>query len=184
MTQTSLKNSQVFLALDAGLAAKRHYPSINWNTSFSLYDIQYNYMIANEYTDGEQFVKDRNQAKSILVRESELEELVKIVGMDGLDNKDRLMLEIAKSLREDFLQQNGFDPVDTYCEFNKMKSMLRAIISVYEKVEQALEMHMSNETYVAEIFTSELKKALSDMKYETDLDKIEEAQNKQLAKIV
>jgi V/A-type H+-transporting ATPase subunit A len=173
ITQTSLKNSQVFLALDAKLASKRHYPSINWNQSYSLYETVFSELVSKEYGDeGKQFISDRKKAKTILARESELEELVKIVGMDGLDNRDRLLLEIGKSVREDFLQQNGFDAVDTYCSFEKMIAMLRTIIAVNDAVESALEANRDNENYVAEYFSADVRKALTDMKYKPEISDI------------
>lgn len=173
ITQTSLKNSQVFLALDAKLASKRHYPSINWNLSYSLYDPIFDELIENEFLDeGRRFVEDRKIAKNILARESELEELVKIVGMDGLDNQDRLLLEIGKSIREDFLQQNGFDPVDTYCAFDKMMAMLRTIIAIKTAVEEALKANPDDENLVARFFDAKTRKSLSDMKYQTSVDEI------------
>jgi V/A-type H+-transporting ATPase subunit A len=173
ITQTSLKNSQVFLALDAKLASKRHYPSINWNQSYSLYETVFSDLVSKEYGDeGKQFISDRKKAKTILARESELEELVKIVGMDGLDNRDRLLLEIGKSVREDFLQQNGFDAIDTYCSFEKMIAMLRTIIGVNDAVESALEANRDNENYVAEYFSAEVRKALTDMKYKPEISDI------------
>lgn len=173
ITQTSLKNSQVFLALDAKLASKRHYPSINWNQSYSLYEPVFSDLVSKEYGDeGKQFISDRKKAKTILARESELEELVKIVGMDGLDNRDRLLLEIGKSVREDFLQQNGFDAVDTYCSFEKMIAMLRTIIAVNDAVESALEANRDNENFVAEYFNAEVRKALTDMKYQPEISEI------------
>jgi V/A-type H+-transporting ATPase subunit A len=173
ITQTSLKNSQVFLALDEKLASKRHYPSINWNKSYSLYEPVFSDLVSKDYGDeGKQFISDRKKAKTILARESELEELVKIVGMDGLDNKDRLLLEIGKSVREDFLQQNGFDAIDTYCSFEKMIAMLRTIIGVNDAVESALEANRDNENYVAEYFSADVRKALTDMKYKPEISDI------------
>jgi V/A-type H+-transporting ATPase subunit A len=183
ITQNSLKNSQVFLALDAGLAAKRHYPAINWNTSYSLYDNEYSAVVSKEIKGGEQFVKDRSRAKFVLAKESSLEELVKIVGVDGLDNRDRLILEVGKALREDFLQQNGFDETDTYCTFEKMVAMLRTIMAVYEGLESKLPDNETNETFIADFFTGEVKKGLADMKYQTELGPIEELKDKLVAKI-
>lgn len=174
ITQNSLKNSQVFLALDAGLAAKRHYPAINWNLSYSLYEDAYADEINKEYGQiGSQYIKDRELAKRILAKETNLLELVKIVGMDGLDNSDRLLLEIGKSLREDFLQQNGFDEVDTFCDFNKMIKMLRVIIGLYEAIIGSLTDNQLNENYVAEIFNPETKTTLANLKYNKDLAEIE-----------
>lgn len=173
VTQNSLKNSQVFLALDASLAAKRHYPSINWNTSYSLYEAVFSQLVETEYEiKGRQYISDRKKAKTILAKESELDELVKIVGMDGLDNYDRLILEIGKSLREDFLQQNGFDETDTYCSFDKGMAMLRAIIGTLEAVESALSRNEDNENFVAEFFDREVKTILANMKYRKNVEDV------------
>lgn len=183
ITQNSLKNSQVFLALDAGLAAKRHYPSINWNTSYSLYEAVFDGLVDTEYKDkGRQYLNDRKKAKTILAKESELDELVKIVGMDGLDNHDRLVLEIGKSLREDFLQQNGFDETDTYCSFDKGMAMLRAIIGTLEAVEKALSRNEDNENFVAEFFDKEVKTLLTNMKYRKEIEEVVADGEKVIAK--
>jgi V/A-type H+-transporting ATPase subunit A len=174
VTQNSLKNSQVFLALDADLAAKRHYPAINWNTSYSLYEETFNQIMNKQGEEGQQLVKDRKQAKSLLAREGELSELVKIVGMDGLDNHDRLVLEIGRSLREDYLQQDAFDDADTYCEFDKAKIMLRTIIRTYELIDGAIERNSDNENFVAEAFTADLKQKLANMKYQENADAVQQ----------
>jgi V/A-type H+-transporting ATPase subunit A len=171
ITQNSLKNSQVFLALDANLAAQRHYPAINWNQSYSLYEEIFNSLISEEYgEEGQEYVKNRKKAKTILAQEAELSELVKIVGMDGLDNHDRLVLEIGKSLREDFLQQNGFDEVDTYCSFDKNIAMLKAIIDTHKAVEEALSRNEDDENFVAEFFDKDVKKTLTEMKYQEKVE--------------
>lgn len=164
VTQSSLKSTQVFLALDEKLASKRHYPSINWQTSYSLYEEQFNSLVA-EQEGGEQFVEDRILAKKLLNKEDELLEMVKLVGMDGLDNGDRLILEISKSLREDYLQQNGFDATDTYCSFGKTKAMLAVIMGLYRALEQAIEANGDNETLVADFFVPAVQNALSNLKY-------------------
>jgi V/A-type H+/Na+-transporting ATPase subunit A len=182
MTQTSLKNSQVFLALDAGLAAQRHYPSINWTQSYSLYEDAFNEIMTTKSKEGQQFVSDRKKAKLILSKEGELIELVKIVGTDGLDNNNRLILEIGKSLREDFLQQNGFDEVDTYCSMDKNMTMLRTVVAVYEAVENALT-NDKDENFVADFFDAEVKKLLAGMKYKSDVLEISKIKDTVLAKI-
>ncbi len=182
ITQNSLKNSQVFLALDAGLAAQRHYPAINWNQSYSLYEEVFNDLVEEEIENGKQFVLDRKQAKFILAKEAELSELVKIVGMDGLDNADRLLLEIGKSLREDFLQQNGFDEIDTYCSFEKNMAMLRGIVSAYEEIEKALDRNLDDENFVADFFDAEVKKTLANLKYQKEVDEVVSEANKIIEK--
>ncbi len=170
ITQISLKNSQVFLALDEKLAAKRHYPSINWNISYSLYEERFAEMMKQD--GAEQFAKDRILAKKLLSEEGELLEMVKLVGMDGMDNDKRLILEIAKSLREDFLQQNGFDKIDTYCTFDKMKAMMAVIIDTYHAVYKAMTDNPENETLVGDVFDKDTTIALTNMKYIEDVDQI------------
>lgn len=182
VTQATLKNCQVFVALDAALAAKRHYPAINWQTSYSLYEETYEKLISSEtigdsdggfhtdsykdFSQGSKFIENRKIAKRLLSEEGELLELVKLIGMDGLDNDKRLILEISKSIREDFLQQNGFDETDTYCSFKKTKLMMNTIIGLYETVKHILEVDTTeDEELVAKIFDADLKNNLSNLKY-------------------
>lgn len=184
ITQNSLKNAQVFLALDANLAARRHYPAINWQTSYSLYNDLVDQILSktplaknslgeipttNPYT---QFVQDKKQAVRILSEENRLLEIIKILGVEGLSEEQKWLLEIAKILREDFLQQNGFDPVDTYSSFDKTMLMLRVIIAVYE---QGSEMLNKDESLtVSKLFSPQMKKILSYLKYQSSLEKIKE----------
>ncbi|MEM1312492.1 MAG: V-type ATP synthase subunit A [Patescibacteria group bacterium] len=173
VTQASLKNTQVYLALDAGLAARRHYPSINWQTSYSLYEDKFS-EILSETEAGEKFIKNRKTAKLVLNKEGDLLELVKLVGVDGLSNEDRLVLEISKSLREDFLQQNGFDPVDTYCSFDKTEAMLNLIVDLYNELNYYIKINPENDELVQNFFDGEVKTYLSQMKYCESVDKINE----------
>lgn len=180
MTQNSLKNSQVFLALDAGLAMKRHYPAINWQTSYSLFEENYAKILNATLPVGDNYLENRLLAKQILASENQLLEIVKLVGPDGLDNEKRLILEIAKSLREDYLQQNGFDEIDTYCSFEKMEAMLSVIINLYNKVNLLLEQNNDNENLVAEIFNPEMQTILTNLKYQTNFQDVLEFGNKTL----
>jgi V/A-type H+/Na+-transporting ATPase subunit A len=176
MTQASLKSTQVFLALDEKLASRRHYPAINWQTSYSLYEDIFN-SITSKGENGAQFVQNRLLAKQILAKEETLIEMVKLVGTDGLDNGDRLVLEIAKSLREDFLQQNGFDPIDTYSSFEKTQAILGAVLDVYRAVLNAIESQLDMENLVADIFDAELKNILANLKYQNSALEVSEAAN-------
>jgi len=171
VTQASLKSTQVFLALDEKLASRRHYPAINWQTSYSLYEEQFNELVAVDDL-GKQFVEDRILAKKILSKEDELLEMVKLVGIDGLDNNDRLILETARSLREDYLQQNGFDPVDTYCSFEKNQAMLRVIIGLHRALEKAIADNPDYENLVANFFTPEVRNKLANLKYRKTVSEI------------
>jgi len=172
VTQASLKSTQVFLALDEGLAAKRHYPSINWQTSYSLYEDQYA-LLMNSIPNGAKYLEDRNLAKQILNTEDSLLETVKLVGVDGLENSDRLIIEIAKSLREDFLQQNGFDEIDTYCSFEKMMKMIEVIIGIYSKMLEITKSVTTSENVVGVYFDANTKYLLSQIKYKKDLPAID-----------
>jgi len=182
VTQASLKSTQVFLALDEKLAAKRHYPSINWQTSYSLYEDAYT-RIMEETESGKKLVTNRILAKKILSQEDNLLEMVKLVGFDGLNNNDRLTMEIAKSLREDFLQQNGFDPADTYCSFEKLQLLMDTIIEIYNRVSVLIENQPDNENLVSSIFDSRTKYLLSQMKYQTDNKEIITIQEEMYNKI-
>jgi len=182
VTQASLKSTQVFLALDAKLAAKRHYPSINWQTSYSLYEQPFT-AILNQTESGSILAINRVAAKKILNEEDSLLEMVKLVGFDGLNNLDRLTMEIAKSLREDFLQQNGFDPADTYCSFEKLEILLDTIMSMYNKIAILIESKPDNENLVAEIFNPRTKYLLSQMKYQTEIGEIQKLQDELFNKI-
>lgn len=182
VTQASLKSTQVFLALDEKLAAKRHYPSINWQTSYSLYEATFT-EILNQTENGKQLAINRVLAKKILNKEDNLLEMVKLVGFDGLNNIDRLTMEIAKSIREDFLQQNGFDPADTYCSFEKLEKLLETIIEMYNRVEVLINQQPDNETLVATIFDSRTIYLLSQMKYQTEITEIQKIQDELFQKI-
>lgn len=182
VTQASLKSTQVFLALDEKLAAKRHYPSINWQTSYSLYEETFT-QILNQTENGAKLAINRVLAKKILNKEDNLLEMVKLVGFDGLNNIDRLTMETAKSIREDFLQQNGFDPADTYCSFEKLEILLDTIIGIYNKVEVLIEEQPDNENLVASVFDSNTIYLLSQMKYQTEISEIQKIQDQLFNKI-
>lgn len=133
VTQSTLSVTKVFWALDGSLAKARHYPSINWLKSYSLYtDVVENYV--SENIDSE-YPALRSQGMEILQRESELEEVIRIVGTDSLSNEDRLLLMTARAIREDFLQQNAFDPVDSFTEFEKQLAMIKALLSYYNNAQ-------------------------------------------------
>ncbi len=136
VSQATLRIVKVFWSLDSSLAYKRHFPAINWLTSYSNYmDTMQDWFNQNA---GEDWITLRNKLMRLLQDESELEEIVQLVGMDALSAPDRLKLEAARSIREDFLHQNAFDDIDTYTSLEKQHDMMQLIINYYEKAAEAL----------------------------------------------
>lgn len=140
VAQNTLRIVKVFWALDADLADRRHFPSINWLKSYSLYLDE----ISGWWNKniGDEWLKLRNQAMALLQKESELQEIVKLVGPDALPPKERALLESARMVREDFLQQSAFHEVDTYCPGLKQYEMLRIMSSYAEHIQKAVEKHV------------------------------------------
>jgi V/A-type H+-transporting ATPase subunit A len=137
VTQATLRVVKVFWALDASLAYARHFPAINWLTSYSLYtDTVEEYMDKNVSSEWKAL---RAEAMRLLQEESSLQEIVRLVGIDALSIKDRLVLEVSKSIREDFLHQNAFHEVDTYTSSMKQYKMLKLILLFYEEAKKAIE---------------------------------------------
>ncbi|MEO2241852.1 MAG: ATP synthase subunit A [Euryarchaeota archaeon] len=141
VTQNTLRIVKVFWALDSKLADRRHFPAINWLQSYSLYldDVE-TWWHENV---GKDWRKLRDEAMEILQRESELEEIVQLVGPDALPESERLILEVARMIREDFLQQNAFHEVDTYCPPEKQYEMLKTILHFRDLAEEALDKGVS-----------------------------------------
>jgi V/A-type H+-transporting ATPase subunit A len=137
VTQATLRVVKVFWALDASLAYARHFPAINWLTSYSLYsDTVEEFMNKNISSDWKEL---RAEAMRLLQEESSLQEIVRLVGIDALSVNDRLILEVARSIREDFLHQNAFHEVDTYTSLNKQYRMLKLIHMFYEEAKKAID---------------------------------------------
>ena len=137
VTQNTLRVTKVFWSLEAKLAYRRHFPAINWLTSYSLYaDDLANYFKENVAAD---FSELRTEGMTILQKESELEEIVRLVGLDALSPKEQLVLDTARSLREDFLMQFAFDDVDTYTSLKKQYLLLKNILQFHKSAENALD---------------------------------------------
>ena len=137
VSQATLRIVKVFWGLDASLAYKRHFPAINWLTSYSLYvDLLSSWYAENVDPD---WMKLRGRLMALLQAEAELEEIVKLVGMDALSAGDRLKMETARSIREDFLHQLAFHEVDTYTSLKKQLYMMRLILKYYDAGVQMLE---------------------------------------------
>ena len=137
VTQATLRIVKVFWGLDSDLAYKRHFPAVNWLTSYSLYvdnmEKWFNAQVAEDWTDM------RARLMRLLQEEAELNEIVQLVGMDALSAPDRLKLEAARSIREDFLHQNSFHEIDTYTSLKKQHMMMRLILDYYDQSAAALE---------------------------------------------
>lgn len=136
VTQNTLRTVQVYWSLQDKLAYRRHFPAIDWLKSYSLYLDQLSDYFQEEVS--EDFIHLRTTAMSILQEESELEETVRLVGIDALSKKERLVLETARSIREDFLHQNAFDEIDTYTSMKKQYLMLDLIIFFHEMAKSAI----------------------------------------------
>ena len=137
VAQATLRIVKVFWGLDSSLAYKRHFPAINWLNSYSLYVDTMLDWFTNEID--EKWMDFRSQIMGILQKEAELEEIVKLVGMDALSAKDRLVLETSRSVREDYLHQNAFHEVDTYTPLKKQYLMMKLILKFYDLAKDALE---------------------------------------------
>ncbi|ATD55640.1 V-type ATP synthase subunit A [Clostridium chauvoei] len=137
VSQATLRIVKVFWGLDAQLAYKRHFPSINWLNSYSLYDDTIDSWMNKEIAEDWSYLRQR--AMTILQEESSLEEIVRLVGIDALSERDRLKLEVAKSIREDYLQQNAFHEIDTYASLGKQYRMLKLILLFQVESERALD---------------------------------------------
>ena len=137
VSQATLRIVKVFWGLDAGLAYKRHFPAVNWLTSYSLYvDTMANWYKENVAED---WMDLRARIMHLLQEESELEEIVKLVGMDALSKSDRIKLEAARSIREDFLHQNAFHETDTYSTLKKQYRMMELVLAYFDKTTAALD---------------------------------------------
>lgn len=136
VSQATLRIVKVFWGLDSSLAYKRHFPAINWLTSYSLYQAKVDAW-ADENVEPN-FSAQRIEAMRLLQTEAELNEIVQLVGVDALSHSDRLILEVARSIREDFLHQNSFHEVDTYTSLHKQYRMMKLILTFYKEAGEAI----------------------------------------------
>lgn len=170
VSQATLRIVKVFWGLDSTLAYRRHFPAINWLNSYSLYQTKVDeWMDENVSND---FSKRRKQAMKLLQEESNLQEIVRLVGKDTLSPEDQLKLEAAKSIREDFLQQNAFHEQDTFTSLHKQDKMLTMVLSYYNSAVKAL----SSGVYLGNILELPIRERIARAKYidEKDVDKIDE----------
>lgn len=170
VTQNTLRIVKVFWGLDAPLAQRRHFPAINWLNSYSLYKDELAKVISKkEETNWSEKV---TSAMNTLQEEASLEEIVRLVGLDSLSEQDKLTMAVARQIREDFLQQNAFDTVDTFTSFKKQEAMLTNILVFQKEAQKALSLG----AYFSEIMTgtAQTRDRLARSKYiaETELEKI------------
>jgi len=162
VSQATLRIVKVFWGLDSALAYKRHFPAINWLTSYSLYLDDMGAWF--DHVVSEDWMKDRQKMMNLLQEESELEEIVKMVGMDALSPGDMLKMEAARSIREDFLHQNSFHEIDTYTSLQKQLLMMKLVIAYYEESEKAL----TKGAAINDLVGLEVREKIGRFKYVTD----------------
>ena len=167
VSQATLRIVKVFWGLDASLAYKRHFPAINWLKSYSLYldDMEkwFNGQVAEDWMEG------RQKMMTLLQEEAELEEIVKMVGMDALSPSDRLKMEAARSIREDFLHQNSFHEVDTYTSLKKQHMMMVLVNEFFDRATDALKDGAS----LQKLISMPVREQIGRFKYATE-DKLDE----------
>ncbi len=129
VTQNTLRTTKIFWSLEDSLANARHFPAINWLSSYSLYVDELEHYFDKEV--GVEFKENRKEAMRILSEEEKLEEIVRLVGFEALSDKDKLIMDTARIIREDFLMQNAFDEIDTYSSFKKQNFMMGKIVEYY-----------------------------------------------------
>jgi len=166
VSQATLRIVKVFWGLDSGLAYKRHFPAINWLSSYSLYVDTMSGWFNNVKPD---WMEKRTRIMQMLQTEAELEEIVKLVGMDALSAPDRLVLETARSIREDFLHQDAFHEVDTYTSLEKQHMMMCLVLGYYDLAAEALE----SGAEISDLEALPVRERIGRFKY-TPQDKIEE----------
>ena len=168
VSQATLRIVKVFWGLDAELAYQRHFPAINWLTSYSLYLDDLGKWF-DEAAEGN-WMETRQSLMSLLQDEASLNEIVKMVGMDALSPQDRLKMEAARSIREDFLHQNSFDEIDTYTSLKKQYAMMKLVYAFYEGGVNALK----DGAAIGDIVAMETRERIGRFKYTKESDVAEE----------
>jgi V/A-type H+-transporting ATPase subunit A len=168
ITQNTLRIAGTFWALDTSLAYRRHFPSVNWIKSYSLYlDEVKDWFASSGFSDWKDL---RARAMYLLQKEVELQEIVQLVGPDALPESEKAILEITRMIREDFLQQSAYHEVDSFCSLEKQYWMLRVILSFYDRVNQA----MGKGVPLVKILKLPVKTEIGRMKELTDIEKIKD----------
>ena len=179
VTQSTLRIVKVFWKLDYDLSYKRHFPAINWLDSYSLYQAKMDKYLDNNIDS--HFSKNRIKAMALLQEEKALQEIVRLVGRDSLSEQDKLKLEVTKSIREDFLQQNAFHEIDTFCSLEKQSKMMKIILLFYDEGVKALQKGV----YMSEIENMPIRDEIARAKniHEDELYKLDELEAKIIAEM-
>ena len=164
VTQNTLRIVRVFWALDTKLRERRHFPTINWLTSYTMYDKQLSDWFKKNV--GEDFPDLKAWAMGVLQKESELQEVVQMVGSDSLPDEQKITLEVAKMIREIYLQQNAYHPVDCYCPLNRQYTMLKLIRKYSDLADKALKTGVA----VDKIAYLPVRQRFQQAKYEEKVD--------------
>jgi len=184
VTQATLRIVKVFWGLDSSLAYRRHFPAVNWLTSYSLYRDR----LSDWFSDNisKEWNTQINEMQRLLQEESNLDEIVKLVGVDALSAEDRLTLEVARSVREDYLQQDAFSETDAYASLRKQFAMIKLVLSFYHKSKIALsegaDINVISELPVREAIGR--AKNVSESEYEAQFAEIEKQIEKELEEAV
>nr|MDA3822856.1 V-type ATP synthase subunit A [Bacteroidales bacterium] len=176
VTQSTLRVVKTFWALDAKLAQRRHFPSVNWLTSYSLYlDQLAPWYAENVASDWKETV---STMMKILQEEEKLLEIVQLVGSDSLPEKQQLTIEVARLIREFILQQNAFHEIDTYCELEKSYKLMKIVLKFQELAESALDSEIS----IVDILKTKSKDKIANAKFEKDYNKLLDGVEKEMEK--
>ncbi len=183
VSQATLRIVKVFWGLNANLAYRRHFPAISWLDSYSLYQTDVDEWMGENVS--ERFPQNRADAMALLQEESGLQEIVRLVGRDTLSEKDQLKLEVARSIREDYLQQNAFQDVDTFTSLEKQDKMLDLVLKFYRESLRALEKNV----YLSELLQLSVRESIARAKYTEEaniakLDEISEEITKQVDELI
>ncbi len=170
VSQATLRIVKVFWGLDSALAYKRHFPAINWLTSYSLYLDNIGPWFDENVSP--EWLQCRQKMMSLLQDEAKLDEIVQMVGMDALSAGDRLKMEAARSIREDFLHQNSFHEIDTYTSLRKQLLLMQLVVAYYEECSEALDSHAN----IRDLLNMDVRERIGRYKYTQEKD-IEEEYN-------
>ncbi|HIJ99420.1 TPA: ATP synthase subunit A [archaeon] len=184
VTQNTLRVAKVFWALDSKLANKRHFPSINWLTSYSLYMKGLEDWFSENV--GKEFVDNQKEGMALLQKEAQLQEIVQIVGSDAIPEKDQMILETTRLIREGYLQQNAFHEIDTYCSLERQMMMMKFILEFGKQGQKAVEAGVLLEKIAGMESKAEFlqMKFVSETEFKAKYDTVTDNMKKEFAKLI